>query len=294
LNYALLAYFAWGLFPVYWKLLQALPAFEILCHRIVWAIAFYSVYMWWNGIPLLSCLSVSRKIWWRMFLSSIALLMNWYIYIYAVNTGQIIESSLGYFITPLINVGLGVCVLSERLTKVRWLSLSCAVVGVTLLSVQSHHFPWVAVLLSTSFAVYGLLRKITLVDGVVGSQMEALLMVPPVAVIAFFSGTHFVGPTYPAQEWLYLIGTGVITGLPLIWFAQATQLVPLNLLGFLQYIMPSLQLVIGILVFDEPFGADKLLGYGIIWAALVVFSFDLWGTYRRIQPEPVKDLQKVA
>jgi chloramphenicol-sensitive protein RarD len=276
LKYAIFAYVAWGLFPAYWNLLHDLPALEILCHRIVWAIVFYSTLLFFRGVNAWDCLRLSKKIWCRMAICACLLFGNWYLYIFAVNSGHIVESSLGYFISPLVNVALGVLVLHEPLSRFRWLALALAVVGVAWLTFLNGSPPWIALALAFTFGLYGFMRKTTPVESVQGGQIETILMLIPVCLTVLLLRPDFCWPNYTLTNWFFLMGAGIVTGLPLVWFAEAAQIVPLNLLGFAQYISPMMQFLLGILTFHEVLGRERLGGFIFIWIALIVFGFDLW------------------
>jgi len=276
------AYFIWGLFPLYWNLFRALPTFELLAHRIAWCAVAVWVYLlakgdgdWWR--------SLSRGTVLRLALSAVLISGNWAVYISAVNNGHVIDTSLGYFITPLANVLFGVVVLRERLNALQWLAVACAAAGVTYLAVALGSLPGIALFLALSFGGYGLVRKLTPVDAVHGLALESsLLLLPSVAWILWTAGQGT--GAFQQQSWALdamLIVGGAVTAIPLVLFAVAARNMPLTLLGFLQYIAPTVGLLLGVFVFHEPFGAERWVAFGLIWLALGIFSVDALRRYRR-------------
>jgi chloramphenicol-sensitive protein RarD len=275
---AVFAFVVWGVVPLYWHALNVVPSFQIIAHRIVWSAV----------LVLLWLTARSGLRWWRevraqngalraLALSSLLITFNWGLYIWAVNAGHVVETSLGYFINPLLNVMLGVLVLGERLNRVQWLAVACAALGVAWLTWQSGAPPWIALGLAFSFALYGLVRKLVAVDAVGGLAVESLyLFVPALAFLAWAELGHGGGFV---REWGWridalLIGSGALTALPLVAFAYGVRRIPLTLLGLMQYIAPTLQLLIGVVVLGEPFGHDNAVGFAIIWCGLVLFAAD--------------------
>lgn len=278
--YAASAYAMWGLFPLYFKALQGLPPLEILLHRMVWSLVF-----------VLAVLATRRQwVWLADVLrkpkvlagfaaSALLLSTNWFIYIWAVNNDRVVESSLGYFINPLFNVLLGFLVLRERLRVVQWLAVALAGCGVLWLTWQGGELPWVALALASSFGLYGLLRKTASLGALEGLTLETLLLFPLAAGYLMFltaqGSNSFVGASTSTQ--LLLAASGPITAIPLLLFAAGARRIPLSLLGLLQYIGPTLQLLIGVWVYHEPFSGVKLVGFALIWIALLVYSLEgLW------------------
>lgn len=273
-----LTFVLWGLVPLYWHLLKAVPALQIIAHRIVWS-ALLVV-----GWLLLS----SRLRWWRdiarqpralatLAVTSLAIAFNWGLYIWAVNAGHVIETSLGYFINPLVNVLLGVLVLKERLRALQWLAVALAGAGVAWLTFDAGTPPWIALGLAASFGLYGLLRKIVAVDPVAGLGVESVyLFLPAMAFVAWAENGHGGGFVHGwgLRDDLLLVLGGVVTALPLIGFAYGVKRIPLSLVGILQYIAPSLQLLLGVWFFHEPFDAARAAGFAVIWAGLLLFVGD--------------------
>ncbi|MBO9880574.1 MULTISPECIES: EamA family transporter RarD [Xanthomonas] len=271
----------WGVVPVYWHLLQAVPSPHIIAHRIVWStllVVAWLVYsarlQWWRRI------AAQPRALATLALSSVAIAFNWGLYIWAVNAGHVIETSLGYFINPLVNVLLGVLVLRERLRPLQWLAVACAALGVAWLTVDAGTLPWIALGLAGSFGLYGLLRKLVQVDAVAGLGVESLyLFLPALGFVLWGEAGHgggFVGGWGWRNDLLLAFG-GVVTAVPLIGFAYGVRRIPLSLVGLLQYIAPSLQLLLGVWFFREPFDAGKAIGFAAIWIGLLLFAGEsLW------------------
>jgi chloramphenicol-sensitive protein RarD len=285
----ILAYTLWGFLPGYWKALQAVPPLEILCHRTIWSL----------GLVLL-VLAIRKQWAWLgrirtnprtllMSLGSACLLgLNWFIYIWAVNTGHVVDSSLGYFITPLVNVLLGVLFLRERLRLWQMVAIGLAAAGVLSLTVGYGAFPWIALSLAFSFGFYGLLRKISPLGSLEGLSLEtATLSLPAIAYLIYqeASGGASFGHA-GATTTLLLAGTGVVTAVPLLLFATAARQVTLATLGILQYIAPTFQFLLGVLVYGEPFTPTRLLGFVPIWLALVIYSLEGMTEEKRRRLEP--------
>ncbi len=272
--YAVLAYTAWGLLPVYWKFFGQIPAIEVLSHRIVWSMVFLIGLLVWQR---------RREEFWQLwrykrkvsFLLVTALLLtfNWGLYIYGVNTQRVVETSLGYFINPLANVLLGFAVLKERLHWGQQFAVLLATVGVANFVWQLGTVPWIALGLAFSFAFYGLLRKVVTVSPMVGLAVETLLATP--VALAFIGYTTATGTGhFSASLWLMLlfIGAGIVTSFPLLWFNNAAKRLRLSTLGFFQYIAPSLQLLLGIFLYHESFSRTHAVTFGLIWLALLTYS----------------------
>ncbi|NJM66085.1 MAG: EamA family transporter RarD [Acaryochloris sp. RU_4_1] len=269
--YAILAYGTWGFFPVYWKLLGSVSALEILSHR-----------MMWSGLLLLGILLIQKR--WqdlskllsqpRQFLpllgSASILAFNWGLYIYGVNSDRVIETSLGYFINPLISVLLGVIVLGERLQWGQWLAVLLAAAGVSYSVFAVGQVPWIALGLACSFGIYGLLRKVIVVQPLLGLAVETCLLTPVAMTYLLFHSSDRFGQS--ATITLLLIGCGVVTSFPLFCFNTAAQQLQLSTMGFLQYIAPSLQLGLGIWLYAEPFTTTNLIVFSCIWTALGLYS----------------------
>lgn len=282
--YATLAYVAWGLFPLYFRELANVGAFEIVLHRIVWSLVF-----------LASILAVKRHWHWlgsvwrkpavlAIFTASALLLAtNWTVYVWAVTNGRVIDASLGYFINPLVNVALGYFVLHERPSAWQWVAVALAALGVAWLAALGPSVPWVGLAIAISFGLYGLMRKTAPLGALEGLTLETLLLAPPaVAVIAWWSWQGSGGAMQlDAATLAWLVGVGPLTAVPLLLFAGGARRIPLATLGLLQYVSPSIQLLLGLWVFHEPLSGARLAGFSLIWLALAVFSLESWLRARR-------------
>ena len=281
---AAVAYLIWGLFPIYWKLLQVIPAPQIMAHRIVWCLMFVSVWLalrdGWCWLRQLS-----PKLLGMLATSALLIAANWWLYIWAVNAGHIVENSLGYFINPLVSVLMCVLILRERLNRMQWLAVAIAAVGVVWLTWQAGRLPWIALCLALSFGGYGLIRKLAVVPSVQGLAVESgLLFLPALAFLLWSESRGSGGFGHVALYIdLLLITGGLITALPLVLFAIGARRIPLSMVGILQYLAPTLQLGCGVLLFGEPFTRVQAIGFGCIWMALVLYASDgLWRSRRRV------------
>lgn len=285
--YAATAYALWGVFPLYFKALQEIAPFEILVHRMVWSLAFLAIVLavrrHWGWLA-----STLRqpKVLAGFAVSALLLSSNWFIYIWAVNNGRVVDASLGYFINPLFNVLLGSILLHERLRAVQWTAVALAACGVAWLTWQGGSLPWIALLLAATFALYGLLRKTATLGTLEGLALETLLLFPLAAVylvLLTLEGHNSFTTASTGTQWL-LAASGPITAIPLLLFAAGARRIPLSLLGLLQYIGPTLQLLLGVWLYHEPFGGMRLAGFALIWSALAVYSLEgLWQTWRARQ-----------
>ena len=272
---AIAAFTTWGLIPIYWKLLAAVPATEILAHRFVWTTIFLSIVLsWQRRWPELIANVRSRRARIYCLTGGLAIASNWFLFIYAVNTGRVVESSLGYFMTPLMNVLFGAIFLRERLTRLQFVSVLLAALGVLNLTFGYGRFPWIAVLLCVTFGLYGLLRKQSGTAAIPGLFIETILLVPFALVFLIYlqrSGTlMFVGAGWPLS--MLLISTGIVTAVPLFWFGYATRHLRLITVGFLQYLSPIGSFFLGVFLYHEPFTRGHLVTFVLIWLALALFT----------------------
>ena len=275
LVYGIAAYALWGLMPLYIWALDRVPSLEILAHRVVWCsvvlLILVTVFRRWGD---LGRALRNPRILGLLTISSLLIATNWFCYIYGANTGQTIQTSLGYFINPLFSVLLGMVFFGERLRPVQWLALLLAAVGVLILVVMSGQLPWIALVLAVSFGFYGLVRKVTPVDAVIGLAVETLVLVPvAVAGLVFWTATGT--GSFGQMGWdidVLLLSAGVVTAVPLLCFGQAARRLPLTTIGLLQYIGPTLQFLLAVLVRGEAFDPTKAVSFGFIWTALVIFS----------------------
>ncbi len=283
--YAALAFFCWGLFPLYFHVLKDVSPLEILSHRIVWSFAFLAALLTWRRQWTWVGRLVRQPLVIGSFMTSAVLLStNWFVYIWAVHHGRVIDASLGYFINPLFNVMLGVLVLKERLRPMQWTAIAVAAAGVTWLTWHAGQLPWIALYLAASFGSYGLMRKIAALGALEGLAFETMLLFPLALGYliwrALAGQNAFIAAPISIQSWL--IAAGPITAVPLLWFAAGARRISLSVLGLLQYIGPTLQLLIGLWFFKEPFANDRLAGFATIWFALALYSLEgLWQTRKQ-------------
>ena len=269
------AYLMWGLFPLYWPLLKPLGALEILAHRVVWSLVVVVTLLAFSGkLRWLRTTSRSKLAW--LTLAAVLVSFNWLLYIWAVNAGHVVETSLGYFINPLISVLLGVFVLGERLRRGQWLALGGAFIAVLVLSYDYGHPPWIALGLAPSFALYGLVKKRAGVGAVESLSFETGVLFMPALLYLVFLELRGVGSFghLPFSGEALLIGAGILTALPLVCFGAAANRVPLSTLGVLQYFAPTLQFLCGVLVFHEQMSELRWVGFGLIWLSLVGFAIE--------------------
>lgn len=279
----------WGLMPLYWHALKAVPSFQIVFHRIVWSALLVVGWLCWKqGLAWLRRALATPRVGWMLALSGTLIAFNWGLYIWAVNAGHVVETSLGYFINPLLNVVLGVLLLRERLSVSQWVSVAVAALGVLWLTFNYGSFPWIAMALAGSFALYGFIRKLAAVDSIPGLGIESVYLFLPALVALGWSEVHGSGGFVDGWGWkldALLVFGGALTALPLIGFAFAVKRVPYSVVGLMQYIAPTLQLLCGVLVFGEPFDRDRAIGFVFIWIGLGIFAVDgLWRSRRRAVP----------
>lgn len=269
LLYGFTAYLLWGVFPLYWPLLKPAGAGEILAHRVVWSLvvvlAMLAVLRRWSWLRTLGRRRLSL-----LAAAAVVIAVNWGGYIYGVNSGQVVETSLGYFINPLVTIAIGVVVLGERLRPAQWAAVSVGAVAVVVLAVDYGRPPWLALLLAFSFATYGYLKKQADVGAVESLTVEtAVLAVPGLAYVAYLQAQHSAtalsaGPGHA----LLLVSTGIVTTIPLLLFSAAATRIPLSVIGLLQYLAPVMQFLLGVLVYREPMPAGRLFGFALVWLAV--------------------------
>ena len=274
---AALCYFLWGLVPLYWRQLAGINPVELIAHRHVWSLAFLAALLaWQGGFGAVRGVFRDGRALALNFLSALLLTANWLIYVWGVNTGHVIECSLGYFLVPLVNVAAGRFVLHEHLRRVQWLAIGFAFVGVAVMIVQLGRPPWIALMLAATWGCYSLMRKQSTLGALAGLTVETLLLAP--AAVALLLWQHHTGAgalgRVDLRTHLLVLSSGVVTAVPLVLFAYGARRVRLSTLGLLQYIAPSVQLVLGIWVYHEPFSRDRMIGFAFIWAALVLYTAD--------------------
>jgi len=282
--YAALAYAAWGLLPVFFKQISHVNAFEIVAHRMVWALLFLLCVLlvlkrwaWLRGVVR------QPKVLAAFAVSALLLSVNWSVYVWAVQNAHVIDASLGYFILPLVNVAFGYIFLKERPRRVQWLALALAATGVLWLTLQAGRLPWIALLLAATFGIYGLLRKLAPLGALEGLTLETLLLSPFALGMLAWWAWHGQGALVQAdaQTMAWLLLAGPLTAIPLLLFAAGARRIPMATLGILQYISPSLQLLVGVWLYDEVLAPVRAIGFCLIWVALVVYSVDSWWSGRR-------------
>ncbi|WP_391557359.1 EamA family transporter RarD [Robertmurraya sp.] len=274
-----LSYLIWGILPIYWKLLDHVNAEDILANRIFWSFAFMMVVLFFskkigNLYSVLKSFKQNRKEMYALIIASFLISTNWFIYIWAVNHHQMIEASLGYYINPLVSVLLGVIFLKEKLSPTQYASFIIAGIGVLILGLSYGKFPWISVVLALSFGVYGLAKKMIKVDSAVGLTLETMVVTPfalAYMVFLFLNGEHALLSGSVSTD-LLLVGAGAATALPLLYFAKGAQKIPLSMLGLLQYIAPTITLLLGVLVYGEHFTKHHLQAFVFIWSALTIYS----------------------
>jgi chloramphenicol-sensitive protein RarD len=273
----LAAYSLWGLFPLYFPLLEPAGGLEIVAHRVLWSLLFIGLLLTvvrrWG---LVRALVTDRRRLLVLAGAAVLIAVNWLVFVYAVNSGHVVETSLGYFINPLVSVLLGVVVFSERLRPLQWTAVAIAAVAVAVLTIDYGRPPWIALALASTFGLYGLLKKVVRVEAAPGLFVEtALVAVPAAVVLAVLhdSGDATFG-TAGAGHALLLVTSGIATAIPLLLFATAAGRIPLSTVGLLQYVTPLMQLAIGVFVYDEPMPPVRLAGFVVVWVALAVFTAD--------------------
>lgn len=276
LFYGVGAYLAWGFLPLYWKALQAVPPGHILAHRVLWSFIFALGLLLATGRwGELKGAVTHKKNFLGLVLGSLLISGNWYTYIWTVNSGRVVEASLGYYINPLLTVLLGVVVLRERLDWGQGIALGLAAMGVALMAIEYGRLPWAALILASTFALYGLCKRMVQLDSTLSLALETLFVLP-LALIFLFRQKFFGGvPVGDNSWWLIalLLGTGVVTALPLLWFAEGAKRISFTTLGFIQYLSPTINLLLGVFIFKEPFTKVHLLSFGFIWSAIILYSF---------------------
>ena len=290
------AYIIWGLLPIYWKFLSDVGSIEIMVNRIIWSCISTIIVLLLikQGTQLkrdIVQLWQHKKQFFSLFAASLFISVNWFIYIWAVNNDYLYQTSLGYYINPLISVLFGVVFFKERLTPSTWIAVSLATIGVLAMTISSGQVPFIALILAVSFGIYGVLKKRVQLDATRGLAIETLFLLP-FALVGYIVLSWNEPPmlfTGDATTVTLLLLSGVVTAVPLILFATAAQRIPLILLGFIQYLSPSIVLLLGLFVYNEPFTTAELIGFSAIWAAIVIFSVgNIMATQRMKRQQEVK------
>jgi chloramphenicol-sensitive protein RarD len=275
-----LAFVIWGVLPLYLHPLQHVSSIQVIANRIVWSCVFVLGLMAVRGeLATLRDALANRGVVWRLAVTAILISSNWLVYVWAVLNGHVLDSSLGYFINPLVNVVLGVALLSERLSPAKWVAVALAAAGVAYLTAASGKLPWISLVLAVTFGFYGLIRKLVKLESLPSLGIETLLLLPVALGYLLwceYAGTNAFWSAGPATTAL-LIGSGPVTAIALFLFAYGARLLPLSTVGILQYIAPTLQLVCGVFAFHERFGRTRAVGFAFVWAALLIYAGEgLW------------------
>lgn len=278
--YGLGAYCLWGILPIYWKLLQHVPALEILANRFIWSAVFVFFLLIVTGkfkvfLSETAAVFSKFKTGTAMLAAAVTISFNWGIFIWAVEEGRIVESSMGYYINPLVSVLFGMVFLREKLDKLQWTAVICAVIGIAIMLIKNGSLPWVSVSLAFTFALYGLLKKIIPVSAMTSIMLETLLIMPVAIGYLYFLSTSG-DCTYQSGDLLtisVLIGAGAVTATPLLLFTSCAKLLPLKIVGFMQYLSPTISLFLGIFVYGEVFTSTHMLSFGCIWLGLLFFTW---------------------
>lgn len=273
--YAALAFLCWGLFPIYFHALGEVPPLQILAHRMLWSLGFLLIVLLlrrqWKWLSVVR----QPRVFFSFVLSALLLSANWLVYIWSVTNHHVIEASLGYFINPMVNIMLGYLVLKERLRTVQWVAISIAALGVGWLTWQAGTVPWIALFLAFSFGSYGLLRKTAALGALEGLSFETIVLFPLAAAYVIWltvEGQNVFINTDSDTTRVLLVMAGPLTAIPLLLFASGARKIPLSILGLLQYLSPTLQFLLGVWLFKEAFTADRLVGFVLIWGALLLFA----------------------
>ena len=273
LIYGLIAYGSWGIIPIYFKALQAVPAIDIVAHRVVWSVlvvlAFASIAKVW---PAVRAAVANRRTLSILFLSALLIGSNWLLYVWAINHGHVLATSIGYYLNPLANIVLGRLVLKERLSKLQWLAVAIAALGVCVLAAGATDTLWISLTLCMTFATYGLVRKMVAVEALPGLTIETIILLP-VAIGWLFmggaAGCPFPGPA--TTETALLVASGLVSTIPLLCFTAAARRLPYSSVGMLQFIAPTLQFLLAVALYREPFATAHAIAFGCIWTAIVLY-----------------------
>jgi chloramphenicol-sensitive protein RarD len=290
--YGIGAYLLWGIFPLYWKVLHEVNAVQVISHRIAWSFVVLTIYIFatkqWQEFRGLAFNAKTIAIY---AIAGVLLSVNWLIYVWGVNAGFVVETSLGYFINPLLSVLMGVIFLRERLRPTQWIPVILATVGVLYLTWAYHRLPWIALTLAFSFSSYGLIKKNAPLGSLYGLTLETGIVFPVALIYLIVVAMNGSGAFLHtgAQVDLFLAASGIVTTIPLLMFASAAKQIPLTMVGLLQYIAPTMQFLLGVFLYKEPFSHSQLIGFGIVWIALIIFWVENYLS-NRMPVEPIPEL----
>jgi chloramphenicol-sensitive protein RarD len=289
--YGIGAYVFWGFFPIYWKLLHDVPAIQLIGHRIIWSFLLLFMVILFTKQWTEFRATINAKVLRIYSLAAILIGINWFMYVWAVNHEFIVETSLGYFINPLLSVLMGVIFFKERLRLAQWIPVALAALGVAYLTFIYGRLPFIALSLAFSFGSYGLVKKLSPLGSLYGLTIETgILFIPALCYLIFAQANNTAAFLHTgATSDLLMIGAGVVTTIPLLMFASAARSIPLWVVGLLQYIAPTLQFMIGVFIYKEAFNYHQLIGFGLVWAALIVFLFENYFA-TRVTVEPIAEM----
>lgn len=279
--YAFAAYASWGLLPLFWKLLDDVDAIQILACRVIFSLILIWIVLALQGKANWPRLLADRRSRRSLFVSAAFITVNWGLYIWSVNSGHTVDASLGYYINPLVNVLLGLVFFRERLKPLQWVAFALAAAGVILLTVRTGGVPWIALTLAFTFGFYGFAKKAAGIDSLQALGAETLIIAP--VAIAYLAFRHVAGAGAfqgPPLRSALLAASGLVTAVPLYWFARGAKLLPLSLMGFVQYVSPTLQLAAGVFIFGEAFPASRLTAFALVWAGLLAYSLSFLPVFR--------------
>ena len=281
--YGLLAFIIWGFLPLYWKMLSQVPASETLAHRVLWSFVFLAaIIVILRRAGSLTQYLLDKKKLMLIAVCSLLISINWFLYIWAVNNNHVIEASMGYYMLPLISVFLGVVFLKEKITTWQCLAIVMAVIGVLIVTIEYGRVPWVALALAVTFGLYGLVKKLLKVEPLSGLTLETAIIAPFAAGYIIFKqlqGVGAFGADYLTIT-LLLIGAGIVTAIPLLWFAESAKRIELSTIGFMEYVAPTISLLLGIFVFREDFTGTHLTSFIFIWIAIAIYSISKYSAMK--------------
>lgn len=276
--YALGCYVAWGLFPIFWKAITGVAAVNVLAHRIVWSFVFLLGWVLLTNRQTFIRYVKQPRLLLRLGLAGFLISANWGIYIYAVASNHIVEAGLGYYINPLVNVFLGYVFLKERLAGMQKIAVVLALIGVAYFTFSYGKFPWISLLLAISFGLYGLLKKKANLESMPALTVETMMVFPfALAFLFYTAGGSTPTPFFPSSAGIVmlLVLSGLVTAIPLFWFGKSAQVIPLSTMGFIQYLSPTLQLLLGVFVYGETFGMEYLVCFAFVWAGLIFYTISI-------------------
>lgn len=273
---AFTAYVIWGFLPIYWKQVKHVPSIQIMLNRIIWCFVFLFIISLFRKKNVFTYLKNGKTLA-IITAASLLLSVNWFTYIFAVNSGRIMEASMGYYINPLVSIALGLIVFREKLSKMQKIAIAFAAAGVLYITVDYGKFPWISIFLAVSFGLYGLFKKYFSLDSLTGLMTETFTMTPfSIAIILYFQakGTNALFTVSPVTDF-YLIGAGIVTAVPLFLFGEGAKKIPMSAIGFLQYIAPTLMLITGVVIYGEAFTLTHLISFSLIWTGLAIYTCSL-------------------